>query len=228
MNKISINHLVKTFHGKTILNKISFDVYAGSVLGLLGGSGAGKSTLLRIISQLEMPDSGTIELHGKRVGIVLQQFHLWKHMTVLDNLITAPIHVQKIPRQKAIMEAEQLLLQLNILEKSHHYPCELSGGEQQRAAIARALMMKPDIMLFDEPTSALDPERTQNVVNIIKSLAKSGITIVLATHDLGFAKQAAETALFLERGEIQEVSPIKNQQFTPQTARFVEFLNQAA
>jgi len=225
VDKISVNGLAKTFRGQKVLKNITFQIPLGNVVTLLGGSGAGKSTLLRCLCQLENPDQGAIELHGKRIGIVLQQFHLWTHMTIIENLITAPIHVLKIPKQVAIEEAIKLLTQLNIADKMHHYPNQLSGGEQQRAAIARALMMKPDIMLFDEPTSALDPLRTQSVAEIIQALAKKGMTIIAATHDLGFAKMVASNAMFLENGEILETAEIKNKEIYPITEAFTKFLN---
>lgn len=225
MNKISVHKLVKTFQGKKILNKVSFEIESNQVVTLLGGSGAGKSTLLRCLSALESADEGEIHLHGKKVGIVLQQLHLWKHMSVLNNLITAPIHVLKKSKKIAIDEAKDLLAQLKILDKSDCYPSQLSGGEEQRVAIARALMMKPDVMLFDEPTSALDPERTQSVSEIIQSLAKNGMTILAATHDLAFAKSVGHLAMFLENGHILEVADVKNKEIKTKTKRFTQFLH---
>ncbi len=204
MNKISVKQLTKSYQGKQILKKISFDVYAGNILALLGQSGGGKSTLLRCLCHLETPDSGNIELHGKKVGMVFQQLHLWKHMTVLENLITAPIHVLNYTKKSAIEKAKALLAQLKIADKMQDLPSQLSGGEQQRVAIARTLMMKPEILLFDEPTSALDSERTETVSDIIQSLAKSEIMIIVATHDQNFAKKIATRTLFLENGTLRE------------------------
>jgi len=204
VNKISVKQLTKSYQGKQILKKISFDVYAGNILALLGQSGGGKSTLLRCLCHLETPDSGNIELHGKKVGMVFQQLHLWKHMTVLENLITAPIHVLNYTKKSAIEKAKALLAQLKIADKMQDLPSQLSGGEQQRVAIARTLMMKPEILLFDEPTSALDSERTETVSDIIQSLAKSEIMIIVATHDQNFAKKIATRTLFLENGTLRE------------------------
>ena len=228
MNKISIKQISKSFGEKKILKDVSFDVDTGNIVSLLGGSGAGKSTLLRILSNLEKPDSGKIELYQHQVGIVFQQFHLWRHLTVLENLIIAPIHVIKVSRKQAILEAQNLLSQLNILDKCEHFPSQLSGGEQQRVSIARALMMKPSLILFDEPTSALDPIRTQSVVEIIQDLAAKGMVILVATHDLGFAKSVANNALFLEEGIILENAIIQNQEIKTKNEKFLNFLNNTA
>lgn len=225
MNKISVKSLVKRFQGKTILDHLSFEMEPGQIYALLGTSGAGKSTLLRCLSDLDTPDAGQIHFENKRIGIVLQQFHLWKHMTVLQNLITAPLQVLKTPKKIAIAEAKTLLEQLKISDKIDRYPHQLSGGEEQRVAIARALMMKPDIMLFDEPTSALDPERTQSVSEIIHALAKNGICILAATHDLSFAKSVGNFAMFLENGQILEIADIKNKEIRANTERFRAFLS---
>lgn len=204
MNKISVKSINKAFQGP-ILQNVSFDAYTGNIISLLGKSGSGKSTLLRCLAQLETPDSGQIELFGLQVGMVFQQFHLWKHMTVLENLITAPMHVLGLSKKEAIKEALQLLEQFQLQEKRYEFPLSLSGGEQQRVAIARALMMRPDILLFDEPTSALDPDRTHMVGQLIQQLAKQDLIILMATHDHHFSKWVSNRVFTLENGQLEEI-----------------------
>lgn len=215
MNKLSVQLLDKIVDGKSLLAGVSFEASPGSITVIIGPSGAGKSTLLRALCQLETIDGGQIHLNGKTIGMVFQQYHLWKHLTLLENCILAPILVHKISKEKAIREALLLFEQLGILDKQHHYPHQLSGGEQQRGAIARALIMKPDILLFDEPTAALDPKRTDSIVNIIQSLALQGITIIVVTHDTVFAHKIATQIILLEAGKIvEQVCMQKNAIFT--------------
>lgn len=230
MNKISINQLTKSFIGVPlpVLNDISFEAAGGTVTALLGSSGAGKSTLLRCLCQLEKPDAGEIHLHGKTVGVVFQQFHLWKHLSLLDNCTLAPIQTLKLPKKLAIQNAEACLYELGLLDKKDHFPATLSGGEQQRGAIARTLMMKPDVLLFDEPTSALDPERTEVISSIIASLAKQNLIILVVTHDITFARNIASRILFLDKGTILEEAPVQNKHILTKTDRFAKFLNTQA
>lgn len=225
MNKISVEQLSKSFKGQKVLNQITFGAEAGTITALLGQSGAGKTTLLRCLCQLESPDSGNIHLFGKRVGVVFQQFHLWKHLTLLENCTLAPITSLKQPKKLAIQNAEALLSELGLLDKKHHLPSALSGGEQQRGAIARALMMKPEVLLFDEPTSALDPKRTDTVSSIMQALAKQGMIVLVVTHDIALAKRVANRSLFLEQGRIIEETAIQQGNIFPKTRDFAKFLN---
>jgi len=225
VNKLSVLDLKKRYSTQEVLKGVSFEAYSGEVLSLFGSSGAGKSTLMRCLCNLEKPDSGRVELNYRRVGMVFQQFHLWRHLSVLNNLIIAPMHVNKINKKNATQKAFTLLEQLDIGDKADCFPAELSGGEQQRVAIARALMMEPEILLVDEPTSALDPERTATIVEILQFLAKQGIIIIVATHDVSFAKKVASQAIFLEKGEILEKVQINHQTLYPTTQRFKDFIN---
>lgn len=212
----------------------------------MGSSGSGKSTLLRCINLLTTPDAGVIQIDkqilafepGKshplshkeitklriKIGMVFQQFNLWAHKTVMENLIEAPVHVLKQPKNLALEQAEALLEKVGLTDKKNQYPVQLSGGQQQRAAIARALMMKPEIMLFDEPTSALDPEMVGEVLNVMQSLAAEGMTMLVATHELGFARNVACQAIFLDQGIIVEHGVAKEMFKNPQTSRFARFL----
>jgi len=235
MNKISINELTKYFVDKAVLNGLSFNVQPNSSTVLLGKSGSGKSTFLRCMAQLEQPNSGSIFINQqniatcpdllKKIGMVFQQLHLWQHMTVLENLILAPVHVLKLSKAVAIEKAKHLLQQLDLENKYQKYPKELSLGEQQRTAIARALMMDPEILLFDEPTASLDPERSTNIANIIKTLVNKGVTFITATHDINFAKEIATQIIFLENGRVLETVPVENKTISPNTTRFLQFLN---
>lgn len=242
--KLKISQLKKSFGNVDILKGISLGIGPGDIVALIGGSGAGKSTLLRCINLLEVPDSGQIYLDGmeinfdnefhansalaskvrKKVGMVFQQFHLWPHLTVLQNLIKAPICVLKHPKHEVVEEAKQLLAKVDMLDKINRYPSQLSGGQQQRVAIARTLMMHPEIILFDEPTSALDPVMTKEVLKIIKKLALEGMTMVIATHEIGFAREVASTAVFLNHGEIIEQGAAKEILVQPKTPLLQKFL----
>ncbi len=244
--KIKVQGLNKSFGGNHILRGVAFTANAGDVVALMGSSGSGKSTLLRCINLLTTPDSGTLQIDHQllvfdpaqphplsnkeirqlrvKIGIVFQQFNLWAHRTVLENLLEAPIHVLKQPKALAIEQALDLLAKVGLSEKKDHYPIQLSGGQQQRAAIARALMMKPEIMLFDEPTSALDPEMVGEVLNVMQTLAAEGMTMLVATHELGFARNVASQAIFLDQGIIIEQGMAKEMFNKPQTSRFQRFL----
>jgi len=222
MKKIEVKNLAKNFGTLQVLKDISLDVNEGEVLAIIGPSGSGKSTLLRCLNKLEDVNAGTIVIDGKTLvqdgkyvdkeqqreivcsmGMVFQQFNLFPHMTVLENLIEAPVQVQKRKAAQVTKEAEALLKKVGLSEKRDVYPLKLSGGQQQRVAIARALCMKPDIMLFDEPTSALDPELTGEVLNTMRDLAKEKMTMVVVTHEMGFAREVANRIIFMADGLIQ-------------------------
>ena len=215
---IRVHNLQKQFGENHVLRGISCRIAANEVVCVIGPSGSGKSTFLRCINALETLSGGEIEVNGfavhdqktdlnkmrESVGMVFQRFNLFPHMTVLENIIMAPVSVKKQPRAEAIAQAEQLLLKVGLLDKIDAYPNSLSGGQQQRVAIARALAMEPKIMLFDEPTSALDPELVGEVLAVMKSLALEGMTMVVVTHEMGFAREVADRVLFIDQGIIQE------------------------
>jgi polar amino acid transport system ATP-binding protein len=205
-----------------VIRGITEKVENGEVLVICGPSGSGKSTFIRCLNRLEAIQRGTILLDGRdiydgsvnvnelraEVGIVFQQFNLYPHLTVLDNITLAPVKVRKTPKQNAISRAMELLVRVGIESQAHKYPAELSGGQQQRVAIARALAMQPRVMLFDEPTSALDPEMINEVLNVIKDLARDGMTMLCVTHEMGFAREVADRVIFMDHGEIlEEASP---------------------
>ena len=242
---IELKGISKSWHQQQILHKVSFKCDAGETLVLLGPSGAGKSSLLRLMNLLDTPDEGELLIAGERfafpevaqqsdytkrtqllrgkVGMVFQQYHLWPHLTVEQNLLEAPLKVLGMNRSEAVDKAGYLLSQLKLAEKRTVWPASLSGGQQQRVAIARALMMDPAILLFDEPTAALDPEITKEVAEIIRKLAGTGITQVVVTHEVEFARRVATQVIYLEQGQIVEMGDA--QRFVePQTARFAEFL----
>jgi len=246
MNKLSIENLCKSFNNNNIFQNITFTAKKGDVIALMGSSGAGKSTLLRCINLLTVPDAGCIQIDNqimrfaktnktslpnkeiialrKKVGMVFQQFNLWSHMTVLHNLIEAPIYVLKQNKKETIERAFQLLLKVGLADKATYYPSQLSGGQQQRAAIARALMMQPEIMLFDEPTSALDPEMVGEVLSVMQQLATEGMTMLVATHELGFARRVANQSIFLDGGKIIEQGETAAMFSHPTSIRFRRFL----
>lgn len=215
---IRVHNLQKQFGESHVLRGISCQIAANEVVCVIGPSGSGKSTFLRCINALETLSGGEIEVNGfavhdqktdlnkmrESVGMVFQRFNLFPHMTVLENIIMAPVSVKKLPRAEAITQAEQLLRKVGLLDKIDAYPNSLSGGQQQRVAIARALAMEPKIMLFDEPTSALDPELVGEVLAVMKSLAHEGMTMVVVTHEMGFAREVADRMLFIDQGIIQE------------------------
>lgn len=215
---IKVRNLCKTFDGLQVLRNISIDINKSEVVVLIGASGSGKSTLLRCLNFLEVKDEGEIEINGKlidpkksdlnkvreKVGMVFQHFNLFPHMTVLENVIESPIHVKKLPKKDAIEKAMILLNRVGLGEKADEYPDRLSGGQKQRVAIARALAMEPDVMLFDEPTSALDPELVGEVLQTMKDLASDGMTMIVVTHEMGFAREVADRVIMLADGQVVE------------------------
>ena len=235
---IAIERISKSFGSLKVLSRVSLDVAAGEVVVLCGPSGSGKSTLLRCINRLEAVEEGRVVVDGievtdKRVdlnklraqiGIVFQSFNLYPHMTALHNITLAPVVVTGTPRQQAEHEAMALLQKVGIAEKANNYPSQLSGGQQQRVAIARALAMRPKVMLFDEPTSALDPEMIQEVLTVMTDLAREGMTMVVVTHEMGFAREVANRIVFMDGGEIVEVNSPAIFFTNPQHERTKEFL----
>jgi glutamate transport system ATP-binding protein len=228
----------KHFGALHVLRDINLEVEAGQVVVVLGPSGSGKSTLCRTLNRLEPIDSGTIEVDGKTlpaegkalaglradVGMVFQSFNLFAHKTILDNVTLAPLKVRKMNKAEAQKRAMELLERVGIANQSDKYPAQLSGGQQQRAAIARALAMRPKVMLFDEPTSALDPEMVQEVLDVMTTLAREGMTMLVVTHEMGFARRAANRVVFMDGGEIVE-DAAPDQFFTaPRSDRAKDFL----
>ncbi|MHB1405974.1 MAG: amino acid ABC transporter ATP-binding protein [Desulfitobacteriaceae bacterium] len=235
---IELVDLYKAFDELSVLKGISLVVKQGEVVVLIGASGSGKSTLLRCLNHLEEPSAGKVVIDGipldskvdninkirQEVGMVFQQFNLFPHMTVLANIIEAPIHVLKMPRAKAMEIAEQLLEKVGLADKRNVYPATLSGGQQQRVAIARSLAMQPKIMLFDEPTSALDPELIGEVLAVMKQLAKEGMTMVVVTHEMSFAREVADRVIFMDKGIIIEEGSPEDIFTRPQHERTRNFL----
>ncbi|HAS6131679.1 TPA: arginine ABC transporter ATP-binding protein ArtP [Vibrio vulnificus] len=238
---IQVKSVNKSYGSNQILHNISFECAKGETLVLLGPSGAGKSSLLRVLNLLESADNGQLTIANqafdfasspseadglllrRKVGMVFQQYNLWPHLTVIENLIEAPIRVLGVAKAEAIEQAREILATLQLADKADAWPLQLSGGQQQRVAIARALMMKPEVLLFDEPTAALDPEITNQVVKIISGLSDTGITQVVVTHEVDFAKKIASHVLYLEKGHIVEHGT--KQAFSePQTRAFSEYL----
>ena len=223
--RIRVVDMHKSFGALEVLKGVSFDVHRGNVVSMIGASGSGKSTLLRCMNHLEAAERRR-DLHRRRVarrahdargkrkprslaeinamrrelGMVFQQFNLWPHMTVLGNVIEAPIRVRKVPRKEAIAYGEECLRRVQLIDKAHEYPARLSGGQQQRAAIARALAMRPKAMLFDEATSSLDPELTDEVLGVMRELAEDGTTMIVVTHEMGFAREVSDRVIFLHKG----------------------------
>jgi polar amino acid transport system ATP-binding protein len=248
MNMIRLKNIYKSFNNIEVLKGISLEVAQGEVLAIIGPSGSGKSTLLRCLNRLETLDKGTIEIEeetlategpdGKcqyvseqkareicfKMGMVFQQFNLFPHMTVLDNIIEAPMLVKGIKKEVIMPEAEELLKKVGLFEKKNSYPSRLSGGQKQRVAIARALAMKPDIMLFDEPTSALDPELTGEVLKAMRQLALEHMTMIVVTHEMAFAREVAQRVIFMDDGDIVEEGTPEQIFNTPQHTRTQAFL----
>ncbi|MCL6452735.1 MAG: amino acid ABC transporter ATP-binding protein [Alicyclobacillus sp.] len=229
----------KSFGRLEVLKGVSVSVRRGEVLAVIGPSGSGKSTLLRCFNALELPTSGTIEILGEplatkprrlaqqraKMGMVFQRFHLFPHLTAIGNVTEAPVQVKGMPRAEARREGLNLLTKVGLADKADAYPAQLSGGQQQRVAIARALAMKPEVLLLDEPTSALDPELVGEVLQVIQQLAQEGMTMVLVTHEMGFARKVADRVIFMEDGAIVEEAP-PEKLFTnadsPRTRRFLQ------
>jgi polar amino acid transport system ATP-binding protein len=242
---LAVSGLCKSFGSLQVLNQIDFSVARGETVCLLGPSGSGKSTLLRCINWLERPDSGRIHLEGQpvgissggvvmadrelalmrtRIGMVFQHFALWPHLSVLQNVMEAPLHVQGRPKAEVRDEAETLLRRVGLYEKRDVFPARLSGGQKQRVGIARALAMKPALMLFDEPTSALDPELVGEVLAVMRDLAAAGMTMVVVTHEMAFAREAASRVIFLDHGMVVESAAPEAFFSAPATDRARQFL----
>jgi polar amino acid transport system ATP-binding protein len=245
---VRIRGLRKTFGGREVLRGIDLDVPPGSVMCIIGPSGSGKSTLLSCINHLEPFDGGTLSVGGRlvgyrehkgklyelpereianmrqNIGMVFQHFNLFPHMTALQNITEAPIRVKRVARHHARKRARELLERVGLADKDKSYPAQLSGGEQQRVAIARALAMDPELMLFDEPTSALDPELVGEVLAVMKDLARSGMTMIVVTHELGFAREVADGIVFMDAGQIVERGDPQSLLRTPKERRTQDFL----
>lgn len=247
---LQVDDLHKSFGALEVLKGVSLEAREGDVISMLGSSGSGKSTFLRCINLLEMPNAGTITVHGEaikmatdrhgdfrptdarqverirsRLAMVFQSFNLWSHMTVLENVIAGPMHVLKQSRAEATEKAKAVLERVGMYERRDYYPAHISGGQQQRAAIARALAMEPEVMLFDEPTSALDPELVGEVLKVIRSLAEEGRTMIVVTHEMGFARDVSSDVIFLHQGRIEEQGKPQQMFSNPETQRFREFLS---
>ncbi|BEV37105.1 arginine ABC transporter ATP-binding protein ArtR [Bacillus stercoris] len=235
---IKVEKLSKSFGKHEVLKNISTTIADGEVVAVIGPSGSGKSTFLRCLNLLEKPNGGTITIKDteitkpktntlkvrENIGMVFQHFHLFPHKTVLENIMYAPVNVKKESKQAAQEKAEDLLRKVGLFEKRNDYPNRLSGGQKQRVAIARALAMNPDIMLFDEPTSALDPEMVKEVLQVMKELVESGMTMVIVTHEMGFAKEVADRVLFMDQGTIVEDGNPKEFFLSPKSKRAQDFL----
>ena len=236
---ISVKNLRKSFHGTEVLKGISAEIQRGDVVCIIGPSGSGKSTFLRCLNRLETPDSGEILLDGvdlmdrhtdldrqrRKMGMVFQQFNLFPHMTILKNLTVSPMMLKKIPQKEAEAKAIQLLERVGLADRAGDYPAQLSGGQKQRVAIVRALCMEPEVMLFDEPTSALDPEMVGEVLDVMKELAESGMTMVVVTHEMGFAREVGNRVLFMDEGVIMEENAPAELFGSPRCERLQSFLS---
>lgn len=236
---LEVQHLCKDYGNGPVLKDVSFDVHKGEVMVLIGPSGCGKSTLLRCINGLEKIQSGEIRLDGKvitadktkwsevrqKIGMVFQSYELFPHMTVMDNILLGPLKVQKRDKKEAEKEAEELLERVQLLDRKSAFPRQLSGGQKQRAAIVRALIMKPEILLFDEVTAALDPEMVREVLDVMLELAREGSTMIIVTHEMQFARAAADWIVFLDGGGIMEMDTPENFFNQPKTERARRFLN---
>ena len=239
---IEVKNISKKFNNNVVLNGIDLNINKGDVVAIIGPSGTGKSTFLRCLNRLEKPESGSISIgdlsvdlaHSdkkslvelrKKTSMVFQGFNLFPHMTVLDNLTLAPIKVKGMEKAAAEEKARKLLETVGLADKAEKYPASLSGGQKQRVAIARALAMDPEIMLFDEPTSALDPEMVGEVLNVMKNLAENGMTMVIVTHEMGFAREVADRVLFIDEGNILEQGTPAELFGNPQHDRTKNFLS---
>ena len=238
-NKIHVTNLKKCFGKLEVLKDISMDITEGEVVVLLGPSGSGKSTFLRCLNQLETATAGQILIDGydvtdkhtdinkvrQNIGMVFQHFNLFNHLNVMDNMTLAPVHLKVMTKDEARKKAMELLTRVGLADKAEAFPSQLSGGQKQRVAIARALAMKPDIMLFDEPTSALDPEMVGEVLAVMKELAKEGMTMVVVTHEIGFAREVADRVVFMEGGYIVEQGTPEEVLANPKEPRTIDFLS---
>lgn len=232
---LEIKNLCKSYDDNKVLDNISFNVEKGEVVAIIGGSGCGKSTLLRCINHIEELTSGEILFNGtnindipnyhQKVGMVFQQFNLFPHLNVLDNIILAPVKLKIMNKTEAIKKARKLLKDINLLDKEKSYPNNLSGGEQQRVAIIRTLMMNPDVILFDEPTSSLDPEMTKEVLELIKKLVDTNMTILIVSHELKFVKEVSKRVIFLNKGKIASDSSVKNTFNNTENKELMKFLS---
>ncbi|PZL70433.1 peptide ABC transporter ATP-binding protein [Enterococcus plantarum] len=237
--KILVEHLVKKYGDNTVLNDINVSIQEGDVVCVIGPSGSGKSTFLRCLNQLEEATSGDIIIDGanltdkntninkvrQHIGMVFQHFNLFPHLSILENITLAPTDLGRLSKKEAEEKAIKLLDTVGLADKKDSYPESLSGGQKQRVAIARALAMNPDIMLFDEPTSALDPEMVGDVLNVMKKLAKQGMTMVIVTHEMGFAKEVANRVMFIDGGNFLEDGSPQQIFENPQNERTKDFLN---
>ncbi len=247
---LKVDNLHKSFGNHEVIKGVSMEAQKGEVIAILGASGSGKSTFLRCINLLETPNSGDVFLAGEkirmkqnrhgetvpedirqvermrsRLAMVFQGFNLWSHMTVLENVLEGPLYVQKTPKAEAREKALSLLAKVGLSDRADYYPAHLSGGQQQRVAIARALAMDPDVMLFDEPTSALDPELVGEVLGVMRDLAEEGRTMLVVTHEMGFARDVSTKTVFLHQGEVCEEGPPAELFSNPQTPEFQAFLS---
>ncbi|MDC7711438.1 ABC transporter ATP-binding protein [Vogesella indigofera] len=249
--KLNVIDLHKSYGSHEVLKGVSLTAHAGDVISIIGSSGSGKSTFLRCINMLEQPHSGTIAVTGEtlklvtdkrngalkaedpkqlarlrtKLAMVFQHFNLWAHMTVLENIIEAPIHVLGVPKDEAIARARKYLEKVGLKNVEDKYPSHMSGGQQQRVAIARALAMEPEVMLFDEPTSALDPELVGEVLRVMQDLAREGRTMVVVTHEMGFAREVSNHVIFLHQGRIEEQGHPKEVLTKPKSERLAQFLS---
>ncbi|CCQ75395.1 ABC transporter ATP-binding protein [Magnetospira sp. QH-2] len=246
---LQVEDVHKYYGDHEVLKGVSVEARRGDVISILGSSGSGKSTFLRCINYLEIPDKGQITIDGEtirtkadkvgllrpcdqkqlarlraRIGFVFQSFNLWPHMTVLENIMEAPVQVARLSKAEARTRAEDLLERVGLAERRNHYPAHLSGGQQQRCAIARTLAMEPDVLLFDEPTSALDPELVSEVLGVMRGLAEEGRTMLIVTHEMGFAREVSNWTLFLHEGKIEEQGRPENVFNTPDSERVGQFM----
>lgn len=247
-----VKDLYKGFNGNSVLQGLSLEAHQGDVISLIGASGSGKSTFLRCMNLLEIPDDGDIQVHGEtvafkrrrgqrqpvdwkqveriraRLAMVFQGFNLWAHMSLIRNVIEAPIHVLGRPRTQAYEQGMALLERVGLVDHAHYYPAQLSGGQQQRGAIARALAMDPDVILFDEPTSALDPELVGDVLRVMRELANEGRTMVVVTHEMEFAREVSSQVMYLHQGRVEEAGRPQDIFGQPESARLQQFLGRVA
>ncbi|MFR8548370.1 MAG: amino acid ABC transporter ATP-binding protein [Lachnospiraceae bacterium] len=236
---IRVNNLQKSFGGLDVLRGITTEIKKGEVVAIIGPSGCGKSTFLRSLNLLEVPTGGQILFEGvditdkkvdldkmrQKIGMVFQQFNLFPHMTIKKNIMLAPVKLKLMSAEEASRRADELLERIGLPDKADQYPSMLSGGQKQRVAIARALAMNPDVMLFDEPTSALDPEMVGEVLDIMRELAKTGMTMIVVTHEMGFAREVATRVMFIDEGTIKEENTPKEFFANPQNPRLRDFLS---